>query len=136
MGPRSFDRGKLVYRGVRDARLYRFNGAAIFRSRKVRERLAAMHEGLTLQWGRDLSIAESRCATQAAIRAGYSLQWGRDLSIAERWPLTTPFARPSSSFNGAAIFRSRKDAAGSLPSPQKPCASMGPRSFDRGKRAE
>ena len=57
MGPRSFDRGK-------------------------RKGEIAYTWWSPLQWGRDLSIAESACATPPW--CGISvLQWGRDLSIAE-----------------------------------------------------
>ena len=59
-----------------------FNGAATFRSRKVH---------LFVGW-------------RAALR---SLQWGRDLSVAEGSARSTGWA-PNACFNGAATFRSRK----------------------------
>ena len=82
-------------------------GAAIFRSRKGHDMATRHAQASPLQWGRDLSIAESQTKTAvpavsplgfngAAIfrsrkgpnnwlsDAPLSLQWGRDLSIAER----------------------------------------------------
>jgi hypothetical protein len=38
---------------------------------------------LLLQWGRDLSIAETWIAADASRLGAQRLQWGRDLSIAE-----------------------------------------------------
>ena len=58
MGPRSFDRRKPV---------------AVVLSRT--------HAG-KLQWGRDLSIAETE-EEMVALKTENTLQWGRDLSIAE-----------------------------------------------------
>ena len=84
MGPRSFDRGKDEVYGVFYG-LTGFNGAAIFRSRKARRQVRASNGNGGLQWGRDLSIAESaRISGQRLLRRH--------------------------GFNGAAIFRSRKVA--------------------------
>ena len=135
MGPRSFDRGKDVLRGQLGVAVWGFNGAAIFRSRKVQALALPPLIHLTLQWGRDLSIAESQSSATLrrpelghasmgprsfdrgkerarsrlrTIRVG--LQWGRDLSIAES----------TDSWTGATLQNK---------------ASMGPRFFDRGKLA-
>ena len=62
-----------------------------------------------------------------------SLQWGRDLSIAESYSATTKASTRSQCFNGAAIFRSRKGVPIDLLLLYFYHASMGPRSFDRGK---
>ena len=59
-----------------------FNGAAISRSRNLETRLDEGDTRMTLQWGRDLSIAES-AATAGTNPTLDVLQWGRDLSIAE-----------------------------------------------------
>ena len=112
MGPRSFDRGK--------GDTIRVDGMGAYK----------------LQWGRDLSIAE-RCHPARGSPSHGSLQWGRDLSIAESWGppendvkavvasmgprsfdrgktgCRSFYRATASSFNGAAIFRSRK--AGNLP---------------------
>ena len=48
----------------------------------------------TLQWGRDLSVAEGSRSI-AAREDGESLQWGRDLSVAEGCG-TAPFREPES----------------------------------------
>ena len=60
-----------------------------------------------LQWGRDLSIAESVHEPLGVVGPD-PLQWGRDLSIAE---------------STSEDFAAKADLL----------ASMGPRSFDRGK---
>ena len=59
-----------------------------------------------LQWGRDLSVAEG-VQTTSKDMSDLLLQWGRDLSVAEG---PAPGGLPSlaSGFNGAATFRSRK----------------------------
>ena len=108
-----------------------FNGAAIFRSRKVYICTQNRTANNMLQWGRDLSIAESR-NLEPPRSSQSALQWGRDLSIAERLPVSsttstsvtasmgprsfdrgkdgcvTPLIGAGKRFNGAAIFRSRK----------------------------
>src|SRR5205823_4067196 len=85
----------------------RFNGAAIFRSRKCAGPITGVFENAALQWGRDLSIAEiipSHYGAQPCQR----LQWGRDLSIAEIYLSAVGTGLSITCFNGAAIFRSRK----------------------------
>ena len=84
----------------------RFNGAAIFRSRKSSIELYNGIVDITLQWGRDLSTAEIR-GWGLVTRREEELQWGRDLSSAEIVSLGV---------------RARCPAV----------ASMGPRSFERG----
>ncbi len=82
MEPRSFDRGNRACPRTPEYSP-RFNGAAIFRSRK-RANLGAESEVIE------------------------ELQWSRDLSIAETSPRPASRSRPAAGFNGAAIFRSRK----------------------------
>ena len=57
MGPRPFGRGR-PKRLRWQRRLWRFNGAATFRSRKGRHTRHVRAIPRTLQWGRDLSVAE------------------------------------------------------------------------------
>ena len=150
MGPRSFDRGKHGSpRLALDDSLLQWG-----RDLSIAERLPDTSSRSTkqkLQWGRDLSIAE-RATRRIEKERLLKLQWGRDLSIAERptipdarnsmgprsfdrgkRPGTTATMVSGSSFNGAAIFRSRKDTARGRGRRVPPRASMGPRSFDRGK---
>ena len=60
MGPRPFGCGRPLPHRTRSTRRCRFNGAATFRSRKVQTKKDLKRELLELQWGRDLSVAESR----------------------------------------------------------------------------
>ena len=106
-----------------------FNGAATFRSRKVAIVLR-FEPASRLQWGRDLSVAEGKQAHRMPDGL-IGLQWGRDLSVAEgRWSPSRQW--PGSGFNGAATFRSRKEAEWP-PAQARPRASMGPRPFGRGR---
>ena len=109
----------------------RFNGAAISRSRNLLSALVpddlpspasmgprSLDRGIPggsgqrnataalLQWGRDLSIAES-ASRPSASSSWTSLQWGRDLSIAESRPAKSVSRSQARCFNGAAISRSR-----------------------------
>ena len=112
---------------------------------------------LWLQWGRDLSVAEGALAS-ILIEANSVLQWGRDLSVAEGPSRARRTRRRAPGFNGAATFRSRKDAgprngrqpstrfngaatfrsrkgAHARPAGARRLASMGPRPFGRGRPA-
>ena len=118
-------------RAARPLEVFSFNGAATFRSRKVghqpRQRRALFNASMgprpfgrgrillgwimatpkqVLQWGRDLSVAEG-AGPAGGSAGGDKLQWGRDLSVAEGMPIPRA-APPTTSFNGAATFRSRK----------------------------
>ena len=81
MGPRPFGRG----RGYAGARRTGVRSLQWGRDLSVAEGLAGNRKTRTkarLQWGRDLSVAEGLRA--ADIAEGYkALQWGRDLSVAE-----------------------------------------------------
>ena|SRR5579883_108748 len=83
-----------------------FNGAAIWRSRKSRGLAGDKLIATMLQWGRDLEIAEM-LAIPVLLLARGPLQWGRDLEIAEMGGAGSGLG-PRRSFNGAAIWRSRK----------------------------
>ncbi len=54
----------------------------------------------SLQWGRDLTVADIHDETAQVLR-GYLLQWGRDLTVADM-PLTSPAVDMETRFNGAA----------------------------------
>ena len=60
MGPRSLDRGILKTKTMGAQAIMSFNGAAISRSRNRVRLLRSIRATWALQWGRDLSIAESR----------------------------------------------------------------------------
>ena len=108
MGPRSIDPRKaaLSCDAVLNRRLASMGPRSIDRGKRTsRARRRQDHE---LQWGRDRSIAESVTGASAHATSGM-LQWGRDRSIAE-------------SYVGCVLSSWWIDLA-----------SMGPRSFDRGK---
>ena len=114
---------------------------------------------LSLQWGRDLSVAEGagldgprrsrhgasmgprpfgrgRRRPRAALPCLCGLlQWGRDLSVAEGGGPPAGSRRGIECFNGAATFRSRKADLYHLPG-QAWRASMGPRPFGRGRQTD
>src|SRR5579883_719877 len=74
----------------------------------------------------------NRVLSRAALHLMETLQWGRDLEIAEIYRAPTTPKPLRRCFNGAAIWRSRKSwraDRGALPLRR---ASMGPRSGDRG----
>ncbi len=62
-----------------------FNGAATFPSRKFLIDVANTRGEYTLQWGRDVSVAEVREDATVTARPNM-LQWGRDVSVAEVLP--------------------------------------------------
>ena len=129
MGPRSFDRGKFAPFGHADGSFWLQWG----RDLSIAERASGpvpCYTSSMLQWGRDLSIAE-RMTLRHGVELDNLLQWGRDLSIAERFVALLGRAL-GSRFNGAAIFRSRKGRE-LVKQAIDTLASMGPRSFDRGK---
>ena len=66
---------------------------------------------LRLQWGRDLSVAETRPPLSCCAPAS-SLQWGRDLSVAETRPPLSCCAPVVVAFNGAATFQSQRHLNG------------------------
>ena len=133
-----------------------FNGAAIFRSRKpantapVSRSIVALQWGrdlsiaetvlrqlrpigiAVLQWGRDLSIAETRETPKRARRV-VELQWGRDLSIAETRELCSAHLRIVTLQWGRDLSIAETQRSGGRIYITVG-ASMGPRSFDRGNR--
>ena len=59
------------------------------------------------------------------------LQWGRDLSVAETWAARETRSGPRC-FNGAATFQSRRLRVQQVDQAARQLASMGPRPFSRG----
>ena len=106
MGPRPFSRGHWmgVFESNKDTP--GFNGAATFQSRTPAARIALAPTCWRLQWGRDLSVADTRVhvETIGVDRLG---------------------------FNGAATFQSRT-LVRRLHKRDEVVASMGPRPFSRG----
>ncbi len=107
-----------------------FNGAATFPSRKCPARIVQHAYIPTLQWGRDVSVAEITGYPYPATNQSALLQWGRDVSVAEITQTWGPIRRYPC-FNGAATFPSRKFLS-RIVALQVPEASMGPRRFRRG----
>ena len=94
MGPRPFGRGRRPAARAALGVGRRFNGAATFRSRKVGELWLPSTPRSSLQWGRDLSVAEGGRRPGRQNRT-ITLQWGRDLSVAEGGSRTPTPARPA-----------------------------------------
>src|SRR5579875_582956 len=132
MGPRSLDRGNRLSGGATASTPPLFNGAAISRSRKWFRPAQAIRAAGSLQWGRDLSIAEIEPVAHSKRARPAGLQWGRDLSIAEICRVTK--ARESgrlSSMGPRSLDRGNSTSA-SAALPGVSASSMGPRSLDRG----
>ena len=116
-GPRPFSRGDQPTMGAVDpyGDFVSFNGAATFQSRRRLDEAARWRSGFlaALQWGRDLSVAETIYPVVTARRRidRPLLQWGRDLSVAETYPEEAQLPhseRVRLGFNGAATFQSRR----------------------------
>ena len=106
MGPRPFGRGQRWAPNTRLTVLTRFNGAATFRPRTESLCVPNPFAYALLQWGRDLSAADS---------------WNSSRSLTSLWR-----------FNGAATFRPRTVRTAEILRPAV-MASMGPRPFGRGQ---
>ena len=153
MGPRPFGRGRVWRCPLRAGRVSASMGPRPFgRGRRQAARLPA--EGMTLQWGRDLSVAEGSLSAQGAApqvcfngAATFRSRKGVHEPESGRRPDSFNGAATFRSrkegkacrtrlyrrrFNGAATFRSRKDG-GRYHSPGNRAASMGPRPFGRGR---
>ncbi len=178
MGPRPFSRGDRCPPVPAKVLVKGFNGAATFQSRRPGDTtyqhrpeeasmgprpfsrgdlVVQLKDGAFvgwLQWGRDLSVAETRHSGTAAAST-YTLQWGRDLSVAEtssksssgsgssslQWGRDLSVAETSTRHAGghrAAELQWGRDlsVAETLPpsagAPGVSPASMGPRPFSRG----
>src|SRR5437764_324051 len=108
MGPRSFDRGKDDSRGNQPTSLSSFNGAAVFRPRKEIELNPDPRQSSGFN-GAAVFRPRKALTWNASSSILLLLQWGRGLSTAES-----------------------QAGIGLAGVPE--IASMGPRSFDRGKR--
>src|SRR5207302_740679 len=112
MGPRSFDRGKVDFCYKLNSFSHCFNGAAVFRPRKDGPEYPYGSETTieSLQWGRGLSTAERPLYSR---HSGdyFVLQWGRGLSTAESRGNHHARHDGAGGFNGAAVFRPRKELA-------------------------
>ena len=128
MGPRPFGRGMPSPRSGRPSSARSFNGAATFRSRNVGatrsscERIRRFNGAATFRSrnARARALCQARRSASMGPRPfgrgmrfsspdlslSRLLQWGRDLSVAECRRRCLCTAR-STSFNGAATFRSR-----------------------------
>ncbi len=82
MGPRSFNRGNVAFRGAARPQENSFNGAAVFQPRKSVVEEPGRRFVSELQWGRGLSTAEINNARKMVLD-WKELQWGRGLSTAE-----------------------------------------------------
>jgi len=132
MGPQSFDCGKTLACRFNRLSDHGFNGAAVFRLRKVTPPPLPPDEPpgfngaavfrLRKDSRRSAFVCRSLCFNGAAV---FRLRKAR---------CQRPASRRPSSFNGAAVFRLRK-AQPSLDSKEHVMvASMGPQSFDCGKK--
>ena len=91
-------------------------------------------EQVRLQWGRDLLIAEIKAAS-AARCARNALQWGRDLLIAEIIRQEPGASHAVWLQWGRDLLIAEIDHPSAAPV-QLFCASMGPRSADRGNKCD
>ena len=132
MEPRPFSRGDILEQSSSICHLSCFNGAATFQSRRPGTRTWTWtRASSSLQWSRDLSVAETERGGEPPISSP-RLQWSRDLSVAETCTRFNkidfvylasmeprPFSRGdhgnrnrcrrrSARFNGAATFQSRR----------------------------
>ena len=107
-----------------------FNGAATFQSRTLLTMLGGFGGSLMLQWGRDLSVADT-AAPKFASPLRSSLQWGRDLSVADTRGNEHQLRGEEGASMGPRPFSRGHDKNPSLWK-QAPEASMGPRPFSRG----
>ena len=106
MGPRPFGRGEAIERGQLICETLRFNGAATFRPRRAKRAAPyniparCFNGAATFRPRRDMPY-------HTLSMGGGVLQWGRDLSAAESVRVGS-FVPELTSFNGAATFRPRR----------------------------
>ncbi len=107
-----------------------FNGAATLSSRMEPIREFPSASILSLQWGRDVIVADGGHLDNPERMKIRGLQWGRDVIVADGWRRSVR-ALATRSFNGAATLSSRMvDHA--APVRLYADASMGPRRYRRG----
>src|SRR6266568_2324401 len=103
MGPRSFDRGEPARSAAAAIPTGGFNGAAVFRPRRVHPLLAGEALLAASMGPRSFDRGELRCLFGRNSQTA-SLQWGRGLSTAES-TLCAHCSKPfKPCFNGAAVF--------------------------------
>ena len=107
MEPRSFNRGNVGGLDQSVGGTSSFNGAAIFQSRKLPLDGPKVTPLSTLQWSRDLSIAEMITPERAFSRSRAASMEPRSFNRGNGFLLKRNGTRHKS-FNGAAIFQSRK----------------------------
>ena len=131
MGPRSFNRGKRRqgYRGVPD--YGSFNGASVFQPRKGHDHFGDVENLHALQWGLGLSTEESTWRDWIG-NMRLRLQWGLGLSTEESGPPDKGRQLSEEASMGPRSFNRGKIGFGHRPGGFRD-ASMGPRSFNRGK---
>ena len=110
MGPRPFSRGNLSEIGLPRRRTKGFNGAATFQSRKQSSSAIASREGAMLQWGRDLSVAETRSGPGLLATRARGFNGAATFQSRKRKLGASAGASEGRGFNGAATFQSRKPA--------------------------
>ena len=103
-------------------------GPRPFSRRDLGEELGLIREE-RLQWGRDLSVAETATAPVVGVMVAV-LQWGRDLSVAETRNVRPHHNLVSIASMGPRPF-SRRDALLDALLAGGHLASMGPRPFSR-----
>jgi len=152
MGPRPFSRGNVEALYSAPIRT-RFNGAATFQPRKPDDGPVSLQKNVGLQWGRDLSAAETtmirlRGMFHGGFNGAATFQprkhrgYGRECGINDCFNGAATFqprkqqknpksVRQTRRFNGAATFQPRKPdtPSGGVHAVR---ASMGPRPFSRG----
>ena len=107
MGPRPFGRGRYLALLFCRPRRPSFNGAATFRSRKAGKGRNRAQPRLASMGPRP--FGRGRIVTLPSRLISLTLQWGRDLSVAEGGRTAVGPHVHGRRFNGAATFRSRKD---------------------------
>ncbi len=107
-GPRSFERGETWPRAGRDPRRACFNGAALFRARRGSVRLLRVCSTQLLQRGRALSSAERARGDAWMGNFGKASTGPRSFERGETL-LRARLPERAPSFNGAALFRARRE---------------------------
>ena len=109
MGPRSFERGDRPQHVPECFVVQAFNGAALFRARRLRPASWNDRPSANLQWGRALSSAETDPIRLRLDNPGTPSMGPRSFERGDhhQHPLPTTRYPP---FNGAALFRARRPA--------------------------
>ena len=130
MGPRSFERGDCLLQPSARSQSSALQWGRALSSAETHMMRTLRVSSSGLQWGRALSSAETR-RTLADCETIHNLQWGRALSSAETFSQPRGFFRRTMPSMGPRSFE-RGDRAEALTRAQRQAPSMGPRSFERG----